>query len=37
MIGIGAMIGAGIFVLTGVAAGAAGPTWTGVFLPLFSR
>jgi amino acid transporter len=25
MIGVGAMIGAGIFVLTGIAAGAAGP------------
>lgn len=32
MIGVGAMIGAGIFVLTGIAAGAAGPALILVFL-----
>jgi len=32
MIGVGAMIGAGIFVLTGMAAGAAGPALTLSFL-----
>jgi amino acid permease len=32
MIGVGAMIGAGIFVLTGHAAGAAGPAFLVAFL-----
>ena len=32
MIGVGAMIGAGIFVLTGIAAGVAGPALLLVFL-----
>ena len=32
MIGVGAMIGAGIFVLTGIAAGVAGPALILVFL-----
>ena len=32
MMGVGAMIGAGIFVLTGIAAGAAGPALVLVFL-----
>jgi amino acid transporter/nucleotide-binding universal stress UspA family protein len=32
MIGVGAMIGAGIFVLTGIAAGVAGPALLAVFL-----
>ena len=32
MIGVGAMIGAGIFVLTGIAAGVAGPALMVVFL-----
>ena len=30
MIGVGAMIGAGIFVLTGLAAAVAGPAWLQV-------
>jgi amino acid transporter len=32
MIGVGALIGAGIFVLTGIAAGVAGPALNLVFL-----
>ena len=32
MIGVGAMIGAGIFVLTGIAAGVAGPALMLVFV-----
>ena len=31
MIGVGAMIGAGIFVLTGIAAGVAGPALVVVY------
>ncbi len=33
MIGVGAMIGAGIFVLTGIAAGVAGPGLIIAFMP----
>ena len=37
MIGVGAMIGAGIFVLTGIAGGVAGPALILVFLLLAAK
>ena len=37
MIGVGAMIGAGIFLLTGIAAGVSGPTSILAFSPNGAR